>query len=880
MQNSTFLTGKEREVRSDVTIVSKTDLNGTIIEVNDAFVDISGYTCEELLGQPHNILRHPDVPKAVFKDLWKTLKKGKPWVNLVKNRCKNGDHYWVEANVSPIVEKGQTVGYMSVRRKITDAQKRAAEEVYKAVESKKVKIKNGYAQTLSRKLCLLNHFNPMMILTTIILAMGVAGISDALGLLSLPWWFQIIMMTIIISYALFITSLTNKRLEEAQKFMKQLSGGDFTGQINTYGSNWIAGLASGLKKMQVQLGAQYDETRLNLERSKRIEVALDNASTNVMVADNMHNIIFMNKSLQEFFNKAEADLKMELPNLDVSQLIGQNMDVFHVHPEHQRRVVESLTGLKKVEINVAGYVLKLNLQPVIGPNGQRIGTVVEWIDFTQQASIEKTLENALALAAKGHTDIRLTTSNLDGFFKTVALDINTLLSTLNGAIENMVKVMVQLSSGDLTGRIDKDLQGALAAMKGATNASLNNISAVMMQIKQVAQAASGAASESSHAANDLSQRTQQAAATLEEINATMQNVDQLQTQNATSLQSVSQLTTQAIGENKKASLAMGESVEAMESIRQTSEKISDIIGMIDSIAFQTNLLALNAAVEAARAGEHGRGFAVVAGEVRTLAGKSAEAANEIKALIEEAVHKVQDGAQRVQDTQVVFEEVNQGVSKIGDTLSEVIMSIQDQQQSVTQVASAISQLDDNIQNNAALVEETSASAESLSDQARLLSDEVSKFKLDAKIAEEVSQHYPPVHGVRMTDVRQKMRIWMTTTQSYLCGMDVPFNAETSLDPSKCGVGTALSQLIQADPSIEQLPIMKKVMSEHIKQHNMVKVVLECRDVKKLPDEFSTLELQDQMLDEFIGCTERLDNLLGQLEEDIFNHVNSGKLPYS
>jgi PAS domain S-box len=138
---SVILTGQEREVAPGITIVSKTDLYGTITEVNEEFMRISGYTCEELIGHPHNILRHPDVPKAVFADLWATLKQGKPWVNLVKNRCKNGDHYWVEANVSPVVENGEVVGYISVRRRITDAQKAAAEALYKQVNAGKVRLK-------------------------------------------------------------------------------------------------------------------------------------------------------------------------------------------------------------------------------------------------------------------------------------------------------------------------------------------------------------------------------------------------------------------------------------------------------------------------------------------------------------------------------------------------------------------------------------------------------------------------------------------------------------------------------------------------------------------------------------------------------------------
>jgi len=460
----------------------------------------------------------------------------------------------------------------------------------------------------------------------------------------------------------------------------------------------------------------------------------------------------------------------------------------------------------------------------------------------------------------------LSTEDLKGFYLKITQDFNQLLSTLNGAIEDMVKVMVLLASGDLTGRINKNLQGSLAAMKGATNASLDNLSAVIQQIKQVSMATGKAADESSAAANDLSDRTQQAAAALEQISATMQNLNQQQTENTQALSSVTHLTQKASEENERAGQAMVQTVNAMESITETSAKIADIIGMIDSIAFQTNLLALNAAVEAARAGEHGRGFAVVAGEVRNLAGKSAEAANEIKGLIEESEQKVNLGSTQVQETQAVFNQVDENVRKIGQTLTDVSASISEQQNSVAEVTQAIVSLDDNIQHNASLVEETSASAESLKDQSALLNAEIQKFKVDQSHLENPRGHQVMIAGVNLIDVRQNMRIWMTRTQAFLNGMEVEFNLETSLDPRACKVGQALAQIIQAEPSLENLPIMKQIASVHKQQHDLVKIILECRNIKNLPADFSTLDLQDEMMDEFIETTQKLDRLLAELQE--------------
>lgn len=137
---------KEKDISQVGVIVSKTDLQGIITEVNEGFVEASGYTKAELLGQPHNILRHPDVPKAVFKDMWDTLVAGKPWVSVVKNRCKDGSHYWVEANMTPISDSGRIVGYLSVRRAITAQEKETAQQFYREIDRGDKYIVNGYVR--------------------------------------------------------------------------------------------------------------------------------------------------------------------------------------------------------------------------------------------------------------------------------------------------------------------------------------------------------------------------------------------------------------------------------------------------------------------------------------------------------------------------------------------------------------------------------------------------------------------------------------------------------------------------------------------------------------------------------------------------------------
>ncbi len=165
------VTNNEVLVPDHYRIVSRTDTTGNILEANSEFIEISGYTEEELIGQPHNILRHPDVPKAVFADFWKTLKAGKAWTQYVKNRCKNGDHFWVKANVGPVVENGQTVGYLSVRTNITEAEKRIATQAYKDIEAGKLKISEGNLYTPTQYYFNKMPFNHWSVLTkTVVIA--------------------------------------------------------------------------------------------------------------------------------------------------------------------------------------------------------------------------------------------------------------------------------------------------------------------------------------------------------------------------------------------------------------------------------------------------------------------------------------------------------------------------------------------------------------------------------------------------------------------------------------------------------------------------------------------------------------------------------------
>ena len=310
--------------------------------------------------------------------------------------------------------------------------------------------------------------------------------------------------------------------------------------------------------------------------------------------------------------------------------------------------------------------------------------------------------------------------------------VNNAMTVLESAVQDISRVMLAQSSGDLTHLITAKYQGELAVASEAINDSASKMNSTINQIVSVAQNVTSSVAEVSSGSEDLNRRTQQAAATLEETSASMEEITETVKQNNEVSQHANEVATEARDEAVNGSSIANKAVVSMNVITESSQKILDIIGLIDSIAFQTNLLALNAAVEAARAGEHGRGFAVVAGEVRNLAQKSADASKDIKNLIEETVSNVQAGSEFVEKTGSALETINSSIQNVNSMIDEISSSSIEQQKGILHVNGAVSEIDTMTQQNSALVEETTSAAEALMDQANTLSELIKFFKTDNK----------------------------------------------------------------------------------------------------------------------------------------------------
>ena len=490
-------------------------------------------------------------------------------------------------------------------------------------------------------------------------------------------------------------------------------------------------LLASMKRMQNQLLERITEERRVAAENLRIKIALDNVSTGVMIADKDRNIIYTNKSVVDILKGAEADIRKALPNFDASRLVGSNIDGFHKDPSHQARLLASFTNTYTAKLEIGGRYMTVSANPVISAEGERLGSVAEWLDRTAEVQVEEEVAGIIAAAGRGEFDTRLSTEGKDGFFKQLAEGLNQLSGVISSGLSDVARVLQRVAQGDLTQTIDADYQGLFGQLKDDTNTTVERLREVVGRIKEATEAINTAAQEIAAGNNDLSSRTEEQASSLEETASSMEELNATVRQNAENARQANELAKSSNEGVVRGGEVVKRVVVTMGEIQDSSRKIADIIGVIDSIAFQTNILALNAAVEAARAGEQGRGFAVVATEVRNLAQRSATAAKEIKTLIAESVGKVESGAKLVGEAGSTMDEVVSSFRSVANLVTEISGASREQSSGIEQVTQAVGQMDEVTQQNAALVEEAAAAAESLEEQARGLVQAVGMFKLTA-----------------------------------------------------------------------------------------------------------------------------------------------------
>ncbi|HCR1039829.1 TPA: methyl-accepting chemotaxis protein [Enterobacter hormaechei] len=502
MSSPDYVTQNEYPLDDDTTLMSTTDLHSYMTHTNDTFVQVSGFTLQELLGQPHNIVRHPDMPKAAFADMWYTLQKGEPWSGIVKNRRKNGDHYWVRANAVPMVRNGQMTGYMSIRTRATQDEVAAVEPLYKALNEGRCK-KRIHKGLVVRK-----------------------GWLGKLPAMPLRWRVRSVMAVL---FSVMAATLVAS----------------------------AAGWASLVAAAVVML---------------------------------LGTLVFEQQIVRPVENVARQALRVAT---------GERNSVQHLNRSDE---------------------LGLTLRAV----GQ-LGLMCRWLINDVSSQVVSVRDGSDRLA-QGNEDLN------DRTRQTVA------------NVQQTVATMNQMA------------------------ASVQSNSETAAEVDKLSMAASSAA-----------------------------------TQGGTVMQTV---------------------VKTMDDIADSTQRIGSITSLINDIAFQTNILALNAAVEAARAGEQGKGFAVVAGEVRHLASRSANAANDIRKLIDASASKVQSGAEQVHAAGRTMDDIVEQVKNVTQLIAQISHATSEQATGLTELTRAVAELDSITQKNADLVEESAQISAMVKHRAGRLEDAV------------------------------------------------------------------------------------------------------------------------------------------------------------
>jgi methyl-accepting chemotaxis protein len=479
----------------------------------------------------------------------------------------------------------------------------------------------------------------------------------------------------------------SRPLTRAIHVFEHISAGHYDNEIDTGRSDEAGQVLQALAAMQQQLRAQIENERAVAAENSRVRHALDKASTCVVLADAAHRIIYLNDAALATFERYAAEIRGSLPSFDAARLRGSSLEALAADPAAERRILDALAAERVEERILGGLCFRTVTNRVAGEHGERLGTVMEWTQRTQEVRVEQELQGVLGAVNGGDLSRRIDLAHKSGFFEALGAGVNRLA-------ESLVEIVSRVKSA-----------GREIAL-GAEEITAGN--------------------------SNLSLRTEEQASSLEETASSMEEMTTTVKQNADNAAQANQLALAARDQAEQGGAVVGKAVEAMSGINESAKKIADIIGVIDEIAFQTNLLALNAAVEAARAGEQGRGFAVVASEVRSLAGRSATAAKEIKSLIEDSVRKVEGGSGLVTQSGRTLGEIVTSVKKVSDIVAEIAAASREQSAGIEQVNRAVVQMDELTQQNAALVEQATAASQAMAGQVRELNDMLAHYEVGAQ----------------------------------------------------------------------------------------------------------------------------------------------------